>query len=120
MGIVIRLVINAIGLYAAAYLVEGISWEGNGISSLFVVALVFGLINALIKPILQLLSLPLLLVTLGLFTLVINALMLMLTGALVSSFTVNGFVAALLGSIIISVISSLLSNFVPDGNKKHK
>lgn len=120
MGILLRLIINAIALYAAAYLIDGISWEGGNFGSLLVVALVFGLVNALIKPLLKLLSLPFLLLTLGLFTLVINALMLMLTAALTKSFDVDGFVSALFGGIIISIVSSLLSNFIPDGDDKKK
>jgi putative membrane protein len=86
--------------------------------SLLAVALVFGLLNALVRPLLVLLSCPLLILTLGLFTLIINAVILLLTSALSSSlgigFHVDGFWAAFLGALVVSIVSILLSIFVRD------
>lgn len=112
-NLIIRLFVNAVALWGAARLVGGIELEGE-FWPIVVVAAVFGLVNALIRPFLLLLSLPLLVLTLGLFTLVVNALMLMLTAALVNALTVDGFVAALLGSILISIISFLFSVLLPE------
>jgi putative membrane protein len=104
-------------LYAAAHFVNGISVDGS-VLALAGVALVFGIVNAFVKPILSLLSLPVVVLTLGLFFLVINALMLMLTSALSNTlglgFHVAGFMPALWGSIVISVVSTLLSLILVD------
>jgi putative membrane protein len=103
-----RWAITTVGVLIAAHVVRGIhyeSWQG-----LLVATLVLGLLNAFIRPILLLLSLPLLIVTLGLFTLVINALLLMLVGQ-IKGFHVDGFWAAFWGGVVISV-ASLLLNFV--------
>jgi putative membrane protein len=104
-------------LYAASRWVTGISTDGS-VLALAGVALVFGIVNAFVKPILTLLSLPAVMLTLGLFLLVVNALMLMLTSAISSSlglgFHVAGFVPALIGSIVISLVSFLLSTLIPD------
>jgi putative membrane protein len=112
-NLIIRLFVNAVALWVAASLVGGIELEGE-FWPVVLVAAVFGLVNALIRPFLLLLSLPLLVLTLGLFTLVVNALMLMLTAALVGALTVEGFVAALLGSILISIVSFLFSVLLPE------
>ena len=118
MLIVWRLLINAAALWAATRLVAGISFDGDW-RLLLVVALVFGVLNVSVRPILMLLTLPVLIVTLGLFTFVLNALMLWLTsaisGALGLGFHVNGFRAAFLGALVISVVSFMLSLFVASG-----
>ena len=89
--------------------------------NLLLVALVFGLLNALLRPLLALLSCPLVILTLGLFTLVINAVILWLTSALSESlgigFHVEGFLAAFLGALVVSIVSILLSVFVRDPEK---
>lgn len=119
MRFLLRWFINAIALLAAAFVLPGIrltaSATGPGLNewtTLAVVALIFGLINAIIRPIVFVLTLPLTLVTLGLFAFVINALMLMLTGRIAQAFglgfRVDGFVTALLGALVISVVSFLL------------
>ncbi len=116
MRLLIRIVINAIALYVAAVLVDiNIT---NNILGILVVALIFGAVNALIKPLVSILTCPLTVLTLGLFTLVINALMLMLT-AWVSGdlLEVNGFWTALWGSIIISIVSFALSLFLTDDSR---
>lgn len=107
-----RLLINAAALWAAIRLVPGISFEGDW-PLLFAVALVFGLLNAVIRPILWLLTLPFLIVTLGLFTFVLNAFMLWLTSAASDlfglRFHVDGFGAAFLGALVVTLVSFALS-----------
>lgn len=110
----IRLVLNAAGLFVAARLVPGISVSGsNQLVTLLLVAVVFGVVNAVIKPVLAVLTCPLYILTLGLFTFVVNALMLLLTSWLAGQFglgfNVDGFVPALLGAIVISLVSFVLS-----------
>ncbi len=115
----IRLIINAFALTGAAYFVDGISLSGGYLDVLFV-ALVFGLVNALVKPIVFFFSLPFLFFTLGLFYLVINGGMLLLTAQLADNFSVAGFWPAVVGSVIISIISMLLSVLLKDEKKKKK
>ena len=116
MKLILRILINAAALWAAAYFVPGI--RAGGVGSLLAVAVVFGVVNALVRPVLKLLSCPIILLTLGLFTLVINALMLLLTAwvgrQLGIEFTVDGFVAAFLGALVVSIVSTVLSWLVPD------
>jgi putative membrane protein len=112
--ILLRLLINALALLVAAWLVPGIRLGAAGRHpTLLLVALIFGLVNAVIRPLVILLSLPLEIVTLGLFTFVINALMLLLTSWIAQGmglgFRVDGFLAALLGALIVSVVSFALS-----------
>ncbi len=117
MNIIGRLIANAAALWVASYLIVGINYQGSW-PGLVGVALVFGVVNAFIKPVLVVLSLPVQVLTLGLFTFVINALLLMLTGWLSSSlginFTVDGFLPALLGALVVSLVSGLLSVFLTD------
>jgi putative membrane protein len=117
MRFLIRVLINAVALWVASQFVSGIHHEG-GWTTLLLVAVVFGLLNAVIRPILALLSCPLQILTLGLFTLVLNAGMLLLTGAvsrgLGLDFFVDGFAPAFWGGLIISLVSMLLSIFVKD------
>jgi len=119
----LRLVINAAALWAATQLVSGISYTG-GWPLLFVVALIFGVLNLLVKPVLFFLTLPFFLVTLGLFTFVLNAAMLWLTSALSErlglGFRVEGFWAAFLGALVVSVVSFALSLFVKSGHDDHR
>jgi putative membrane protein len=114
MHFLLRLLINAAALWLAIQLVDGIDHRGSTWSLLFV-ALVFGLLNASVRPLLQLLTLPILILTLGLFTFVINALMLMMTswvsGLLGLGFHVSGFWDAFFGGLIVTVASLLLSIF---------
>jgi putative membrane protein len=115
MTILIRLLINAAALWVAVWLVPGVSFSGDG-RLLFVVALVFGVLNACVRPVLWLLTLPFLVLTLGLFTFVLNALLLWMTSALSGAiglgFHVNGFGAAFVGALVVSAVSILLSVFV--------
>jgi putative membrane protein len=115
--LLLRVVINAVAIWVATYIVPGLTLTGDVLSWL-VVAIIFGLVNALIRPIVQLLTLPISVVTLGLFSLVINALMLMLTGWLTQFLVIEGplfgFIPALLGSVIISIVSTVLNWFLKD------
>jgi putative membrane protein len=121
MPFLLRLLINAAALWAAIQVVDGIEHRGSWWSLLFV-ALVFGLLNASIKPLLKLLSLPIIILTLGLFLFVINALMLLMTGwvsrLLALGFHVDGFWDAFLGGLIVTVVSLLLSIFTGVGKTK--
>ena len=112
--LLIRWAINAFALWLAAAIVDGITLSGTFIQIL-IVALIFGLINALIKPLVKLIAAPLIIFTLGLFTLLINAFLLLLTSWLSSDIlTVDGLWAAILGALIISVVSWALSLFLSD------
>lgn len=110
----LQLLINAAALWVAIQVVGGIDHRGSW-WSLLLVALVFGALNASVRPLLKLLSLPILILTLGLFIFVINALMLRLTGwisgLLGLGFYVDGFWAAFFGGLIVSVVSLILSIF---------
>ena len=123
MHVLLRLLINAAALWAATQLVSGITYTGDGVS-LLGVALVFGVLNVLIKPILFLISLPFVILTLGLFTLVLNALMLLLTAsasdALGLGFSVAGFVPALKGALVVTIVSFGLSLLVSDGDSSKR
>lgn len=112
-GIIIRFAINAIALWAASALVGGITVSGSVVEWLFLLV-VFALINAVIKPILKLLAFPINVATLGLFTWVINAFLLWLTSVLTDALTVDGIIPAFLGSLVVTIVSMLLSWFVPD------
>ena len=103
MGFWARTFITAFALWAATQIVPGIAVRG--VVSLLLAALIFGLVNAVVRPVLVLLSLPLTIVTLGLFLLVINAAMLGLTALLLPGFHVEGFWPALFGSIVVSLVS---------------
>jgi putative membrane protein len=123
--LLLRWLINAVALYVAAELVPGIHTDGSWLA-LAVMALIFGLVNALIRPILKLLTCPLIMLTLGLFTLVINALMLLLASELGEvlglGFHVDGFGPAFWGALVISVVSFVLTLLIgdKDEDKKHR
>ncbi|HVR31845.1 MAG TPA: phage holin family protein [Acidimicrobiia bacterium] len=101
MKLIIKFAATAAALWLAAWIVPGIELSDN-IGTILWVALIFGLVNMFIKPIVKLLTLPMLLITLGLFAFVINAALLLLTAWLTDGLTVDGFLAALLGSLVIS------------------
>ena len=119
----LRWAINAIGLYVAVNYVPGIDLQGDWTSILWL-ALIIGLLNALVRPILKLLTFPLIILTLGLFTIVVNTIVLLLTSSIGQAFnlglTVDGFWPALLGSIVISIVSMLLSLILHDELKGRK
>ena len=106
----VRLLINAIALWFTALLIDGVHLSGN-LLEIAIVAVVFGVVNTFIKPVVLLLSLPMLLLTLGLFTFVVNAAMLALVASLTLGLTIDGIGSALLGSIVVSIASFVLSAF---------
>ncbi|MDQ3690590.1 MAG: phage holin family protein [Chloroflexota bacterium] len=115
---VIQILINAAALYVAVLIVPNLEFTGEW-WKLLLVAAIFALVNTYLRPILRIFTLPLTILTLGLFLLVINALMLLLTGAISGALglglTVGGFFAALLGSIVISIVGMLLSTLIGGG-----
>jgi putative membrane protein len=125
---ILRLLANAAALAIATWILSGITLTGSSTTSqiltLLVVALIFGVLNAIVKPIFALVTIPLLLLTLGLFLIVINACMLLLTSWLAGLFDlgwqVDGFWTALIGGIIISIVSFILNVFLPDPGDKRK
>ncbi|MEV0180271.1 phage holin family protein [Streptomyces sp. NPDC050625] len=120
---VVKTIANAGALAVAVWLLDKITLTGDStgkkVGTLIVVALLFGLVNWLVKPIVKILTFPLFILTLGLITLVVNALMLMLTswlsGKLDVGFHVDGFWTAVVGGLIISIVSWALNVVLPDG-----
>lgn len=112
MSFLIRLAVNAVALWVATQFVPGVHYAGEPLPFL-VVALIFGIINATIRPLLKLMTCPLILLTLGVFALVVNGLMLMLTSRIAAAlgigFHVDGFWPAFWGALVVSVASALLS-----------
>ena len=105
--------LNSLALLIVAYLFPGVQvqdWQAAAVA-----ALVLGLVNMLVKPVLVLLTLPITIVTLGLFLLVINALLLWAVGSVVPGFHVNGFWAGLVGAVLYSLVTWALSAILPDG-----
>ena len=117
MSLIIRLLVNAAALWVATRIVPGVTYRGDLLPFLGV-ALVFGIVNAFIRPVAKLLTFPIIILTLGLFALVVNGLMLWLTGALSDAlglgFHVSGFRAAFVGALVVSLVSTLLSLIVVD------
>lgn len=107
MGFLIRLLVNAVALIAVAYVVPGI--HVSGFLAALIAALILGVVNAILRPILFLITLPLQIVTLGLFTLVINGFLFWLVGALHVGLTVDGFWPGFWGAIVMSIVSWILS-----------
>jgi len=112
MGFVARVLANALAIYFVAAIVPGLDISGP--AAALGAGLVFGLINAVVRPVLLILTLPLTLVTLGLFLFVLNAFCLWLTAALVKGFAVHGFWPALFGALLVSIVSWLLTAFLSD------
>ena len=117
MAFLVRWLVNAAALWVATRLVPGVIFVGGWLPFLGV-ALVFGFVNAFIRPVAKVLTFPLIIVTLGIFSLVVNGLMLWLTsalsGALDLGFHVRGFWAAFFGALVVSIVSTLLSMLVED------
>ena len=112
MRFLLRLVVNTVAVFLAASLVPGIHVSGAG-TALFA-GLILGFVNALIKPVLFVLTLPFTIVTLGLFIFVVNAICLALVAWVVPGFTISGFGAAFVGAIVVSAVSWLLYAIVDD------
>ena len=117
MPFLIRLLVNAAALWVATRLVPGVGYDGGALPFLGV-ALVFGVVNAFLRPVAKILTFPLIIVTLGIFALVINGLMLWLTSSLSSAlglgFHVSGFWAAFWGGLVVSLVSTILSMLVTE------
>lgn len=109
-GLLIRWLVLTLAIMIAAHLIEGI--EVKSFESALFAAAVLGILNAIFRPILILLTLPINILTLGLFTFVINAILLMMTSGVIGGFEVRGFWAAVLGSLVISLISWVLNSFI--------
>ena len=121
--IIWRALINAVAIAVAAFFVPGITWgnatygfgDADKYLSLLLTGLVLGIVNAFIRPIIELISMPISCITLGLFHFVIGALMLLLVSAIPGlGFQVNGIIAAFLGAIIIAIVGLVLSWILPD------
>lgn len=123
MPFLVRLVVNAAALYIASRLVDGVYFDGDWLT-LAGVAFVFGVINAIIKPLTKFVTFPLIILTLGLFLFVINGLMLVLTSRIAGwfglGFSVAGFRAAFLGALVVSVVNALVGFVVGDEKKQSR
>jgi putative membrane protein len=122
MKLLVRWVITGLALFAAAWLVPGIVVEGNGWVVYAVMAVILGLVNAILRPLLKLLTCPLIILTLGVFVLVINGFTLWLASQIAQrwfnvGYTVNGFGAAFLGGLIVGIVSVILSALLKEDDK---
>ncbi|HZS06807.1 MAG TPA: phage holin family protein [Blastocatellia bacterium] len=117
MKLLLRWVFTAVAIFAAVKLLPGLAFRGEW-WQLGIVALIFGLLNALVRPVIKFLTCPLIVLTLGLFTLVINAAMLWLTAVFAESFGINfritDFWSAFVGALVITIVSAVLNLFVSD------
>ena len=124
MNLLVRIILNAVALYVAVLVVPGIQASDPSIASYLWLALIFGFVNALVKPFMKLVSCGLIALTLGLFTLVINTLMFLLTNWIGSQFgiglTIDGFWAAFFGGLVVSVVSFILGGIFDDDDKKKR
>lgn len=115
-SLLLHWLLNAAALWVAAAIVPGLEFTG-GLGRLLLVAAVFGIVNSTLRPLLTILTCPLIVITLGLFTLVINALMLLVTGWLSESwtlgFTVTGFWSAFWGGLVVGIVSMILALLLP-------
>jgi putative membrane protein len=117
MRFLIRLVLNALAIMVAAYIVPGLSVTGPGAA--LAAGVMLGFVNAIVRPILFLLTLPFTLLTLGLFLFVLNAICLGLTAALVPGFSIAGIGPALVGALVVTMVSWVLSGLVMTDDRKH-
>lgn len=119
---IIRFAVNAVALYAAIAIVPGLSVADESWTTYLLLALLFGIINAFLAPVLKLLTCPVYVLTLGLFSLVVNTLLFMATAWLSNlfgvQFTYDGFASAFLGAIIVSLVQMVLLAILPDGNNR--
>jgi putative membrane protein len=111
-GLLLRWLVLTVAILSASYLLKGI--EVSSLFSAFFAAAMLGILNALLRPVLIILTLPVNILSLGIFTFVINAMLLKMVSAVVVGFSVHGFWTAVLGAVIISVISWLLNAFISD------
>jgi putative membrane protein len=123
MAFLIRLLVNATALWVATVIVPGVTYRGGWLPFL-AVALIFGIVNAIIRPVAKVFTFPLIILTLGIFALVVNGLMLWLTSGLSTMFAlgfhVSGFWAAFFGALVVSIVSTVLSLVVRDPARKRR
>lgn len=123
MRLFIRLLVNAIALWAAVFIVPGLTYDGSGLS-LLIIALIFGVVNALVRPIIVLLTCPLVVLTLGLFILIINTIMFSLTIWLSNVFGLGlastGFWSTFFGALVISIVSGVMSALLKDADEDRR
>jgi putative membrane protein len=115
MNLIIRLLLNALAVFVLANILNGV--DVDGYLGAIIVAIVLSLLNLLVKPILVILTLPVTIITLGLFLLVINALIILLADKLIDGFSVDGIWVAILFSILLSILQSLLQSFFKEDKK---
>lgn len=122
--LLIRWAVNAIALWIAVEIVPGLAYRGESYVSLLIIALIFGLVNALVRPILVILTCPLIVLTLGLFVLIINGIMLSLTVWLSDMFGLGlvseSFLATLLGAVVISVVSGVINLLIKEDRESER
>lgn len=116
MRLLLRLVVLAVAIWLTTWLVPGITVRGGALTYLWI-AVLFALVNLILGPLLTILSLPFLILTLGLFALILNAALLGITAALSSHLSIDGFWPAVFGGLLIAVISALLGALIPDPEK---
>ncbi len=109
-GLLINWLVSAMVIFSVAYVLPGVHIQD--FTAALVVALVLGVINALVKPVLTILTLPITIITLGLFSLVMNALLILLMGSIVPGFKIDGFIWALLFGILLSIVNFVVNNFL--------
>ena len=107
--------VNAVALWVASLFIDGFELE-SGFWKIVLVAVIFGLVNAIVRPIAKLLALPLIILTLGLFTLIINAVMLWITDELTRSLEIDGFGTTIFAALIVSLVSWAMNTLVPDSS----
>ncbi len=115
MNLIIRLLLNALAVFILANILNGVSVDGY--TGAIIVAIVLSILNLLVKPVLVILTLPVTILTLGLFLLVINALIILLADKIIDGFSVSSFWTAILFSILLSILQSLLQSFLKDDKK---
>ena len=118
MGFLIQLIISTFAVLIAAFLLPGVRIAGNSFFTALLVAAVLAFLNAVVKPIMVILTIPITIVTFGFFLLIINALMILAASSLVSGFHVDGFWWALLYSLILSLVTSILEGIKKSDERK--
>ena len=113
MGFILKLLVTALAVFVADYFLDGVHINDD-VKTVIIVAIVLALLNTFIKPILVLLTIPVTIITLGLFLLVINALMVLWADRLIGGFEVDGWWSALLFSLIVSIVSAILNGLARD------
>ena len=118
MGFLVKVLVTGLAVWVAAYFLPGVHLQ-NDPKTIILVALVLALLNAIVKPVLVILTIPVTIITLGLFLLIINALMVLWTAKLVDGFEIDGWLAALFFSLIVSVVSSILHSIAKERKKNN-